>query len=258
MSSVLRPAAALSAAALLAGTALALTAGPAAAAAAATDTIAPKVVSTSLLTDEIVVPASGWSDKVRFTVRATDNVGVEGVVVGVFHRGDLVKQSNGEPLIFGLNLKSGTARDGVWSSWIRQEAVDGVGAYTLRVVAFDKAQNSSDLTKVGTFVSRYNTKLAFEIADRTVAKGETLTLSGNLRRVGPAGWQSFAGQSLIVQFREAGTTAWKRVGRVYTGVAGTFTTEKFNATKPGSWRLVFAGDAKTVAVTSAARKVTIG
>ena len=255
MRPVLRPSAAISVTALLAGTAVAMTATPAT---AATDKIAPKIVSASLLTDEIVVPAKGWSDKAHFSVRVTDNVGVAGVLIGVFHRGDLVKQPNGDPVIFGLDRKSGTARDGVWSSWIRQEAVDGVGSYTLRVVAFDAAENGSDVTKVGTYRSRYNTRLAFEIADRTVAKGQALALSGSLRRVGATGWQAFAGQKLIVQFRKAGTAEWKRVGRVYTGALGTFTTDQLAATDTGSWRVVFAGDPKTVAATSASRKVTVG
>jgi hypothetical protein len=50
-----------------------------------------------------------------------------------------------------------------------------------------------------------------------------------------------------VQFREAGTTTWTRVG-----------SEKLTAAKAGSWRVVFAGDTKTVAATSQARKVTLG
>lgn len=61
-----------------------------------------------------------------------------------------------------------------------------------------------------------------------------------------------------MQFREAGTTTWKRVGRVYTGALGTFSSDKFTAAKAGSWRVVFAGDNKTVAATSQARKVTLG
>ena len=255
MRSLLRTSAAVSLAAALAGGAVVGLAGPAT---AATDKVAPKIVSASLLNDEIVVPASGFSDKAHFTVRATDNVGVEAVVVGLFHRGEIVKQPNGQDVIFGLKRTGGTARDGVWKSWIRQEAVDAVGSYTLRVLAFDTAQNPSDLVKVGTYQARYNTKLSLDVADRTVAKGEALALSGSLRRVSATGWQGFAAQKLVVQFREAGTTTWTRVGRVYTGALGTFASDKFTAAKAGSWRVVFAGDTKTVAASSQARKVTLG
>jgi hypothetical protein len=48
------------------------------------------------------------------------------------------------------------------------------------------------------------------------------------------------------------------VGRVYTGALGSFFSEKLTAAKAGSWRVVFAGDTKTVAATSQARKVTLG
>jgi hypothetical protein len=255
MRSTLRTTAAVSLAATLAGGAVIGLAGPAT---AATDKVAPEIVSASLLNDEIVVPAKGFSDKANFTIRVSDNVGVKGVLVGVFHRGEIVKLPTGEDVIFGLTRTSGTARDGVWKSWIRQEAADAVGSYTLRVLAFDTAGNMSELVKVGTYQARYNTKLSLDVADRTVAKGEALKLSGSLRRVSPTGWQGFAAQKLVVQFREAGTTEWTRVGRVYTGALGTFASDKFTAAKAGSWRVVFAGDAKTVTATSQARKVTIG
>lgn len=255
MRPVLRTSAAVSLAAALAGGAVV---GLAGSATAATDKVAPKVVSAELLNDEIVVPAVGFSDKAHFTVRVTDNVGVKGVLVGLFRRGEIVKLPTGEDVIFGLHRTSGTARDGVWKSWIRQEATDPVGSYTLRVLAFDTAANVSELVKVGTYQARYKTKLGLDVADRTVAKGEAVALSGSLRRVSPTGWQGFAGQKLVVQFREAGTTTWTRVGRVYTGALGTFTSDKFTAAKAGSWRVVFAGDAKTVSATSQGRKVALG
>lgn len=255
MRSVLRTSAAATLAATLAGGAVVGLAGPAT---AATDKVAPKIVSASLLTDEIVVPAAGFSDKVNFTVRVTDNVGVKDVLLGVFRRGELVKLPTGEDFVFGMRRTGGTARDGVWKSWVRQDVALAVGSYTLRVLAFDAAKNQSDVVKVGTYQARYNTKVALDVADRSVAKGEALALSGSLRRVSPTGWQGFAAQKLVVQFREAGTTTWTRVGRVYTGALGTFASDKFTAAKAGSWRVVFAGDTKTVAATSQARKVTIG
>lgn len=253
MRSSLRTSAVVSATALLAGTALTLTAVPAS---AATDTVAPKIVSTTLATEQIVVPAQGTTDKVRFSVRATDNVGVETVLVGLFRRGELVKLPTGEEIVFPMARESGTARDGVYSSWIRQDRTDAVGSYTLRVLAFDKAENASSPAKIGTYQARFNTKLGLAVADRTVAADQPVLLSGSLRKVTAAGWAGYAGRQVIVQFRKAGTDTWKRVGKVTTAADGSFA--KALAPAAGSYRVVFNGDNLNVATTSVARKVVVG
>lgn len=251
---MLRISTAVTATALVAGATVALAGAPASA--ATTDTVAPKVVSTAMGLTEVVLPAKGFGRKVNFSVRATDNVGVKGVLVGLFQKGELVKLPTGEDIIFPLKRTAGTAKDGVWSSWIRDEAADGAGSFTLRVIAFDQAENTSELVKVGTYRTRNNTKLSLEVADKTVAADQPVLLAGELRRVGLTGWQAFAGQKLVVQFRAPGATEWKRVGRVYSNALGHFSAQL--APKAGSYRVVFAGDAKDVAAVSVARKVTVG
>lgn len=248
------------AATAVAGTLLAA-AGVAAAApaSAAKDTSAPRIVSASLSEDSLTVPRTGVSKPTKFRVHVTDNVGVDGVVVGIFQGGELVLDAASNPYVFEVDRKSGTKRDGVYlGGWVHHRS-EPVGRFTVRVVAYDAQANYSEDTKIGSFVSTYKTRVqTFDVTPDKADKGEDLTISGVLEHVQADGWDGMADRALTVQFRPAGSSSWKTKGSVSTDSDGAFeNSTKFDASRDGSWRVTFAGNGKNAAVTSAGDRISV-
>jgi hypothetical protein len=230
--------------------------GAAAPAAAATDNTAPRVASASIGGGArhalgansgvvAVMPAVGFGNKITITVRATDNVGVEGVAVALLRNGRIVVK-NDQEMLWWIPRTSGTARDGVWKTWVRHERVDPQDVYTVRVIAVDKAENLSDSKVAGRYVTRYKTRVVkFDAGPEPAPAGGVVTLTGRVGHVTRSkGWQPYQGSPLAVQFRAAGTSKWVIKGWIWqTREDGTFDTGKrFHAKQAGTWRVVFGGD----------------
>jgi hypothetical protein len=236
----------------------------AAPASAATDSTVPRVVSASIddglpriadsIRDEFaVMPAVGYGNKITITVRATDNVGVDAVAVVVFRNGRVVTDDNGNEAIFGMTRSSGTARDGVWKSWVRHDRTDPQDVYAVRVVAIDKAENFSESKLAGRYVTRYKTRVVnFNAGPEPAKPGGVVTLTGRLEHVTAAkGWRPHQ-DSVSVQFRAKGSSTWVHKGLIeQTAEDGTFNTGKrFHAKQPGTWRVLYSGSMRDVWSTS--------
>ncbi|MFF7748783.1 calcium-binding protein [Streptomyces sp. NPDC007971] len=101
------------------------------------------------------------------------------------------------------------------------------------------------------YVKRY-AKLTTDASPEPVRKGATLTVTGKLSR---ANWDDnayhgYAGQSVKLQFRKAGTRTYTTVRTVTTSSTGTLRTT-VAAAADGYWRYSFAGTTTTASATAA-------
>ncbi|GGN49903.1 hypothetical protein GCM10011579_004100 [Streptomyces albiflavescens] len=124
------------------------------------------------------------------------------------------------------------ANAGTWHVWTSVDAND-----------FDFVQKDS----AGTFVMKRAAKLTADASPEPVAAGTTITIKGALTR---ANWGSggtyggYAGHSVKLQFRKAGTTAYTTVKTVTSGVGGAVNATA-TASVDGYWRWSFAGTSTT-------------
>ncbi len=245
---------ALAATLLASGTVVA--GGPPATAVPALDDRAPVVAGGTLSRHSLVVSELGFTKPIRFTVRASDNVGVTSVVARL-HRNDkptpVLTPGAEEPTAyeFPAELRSGTAKEGVWTGLIFHEGEPQVGSFTVRVFAVDGSFNhSARNVKVGTYRVRWDTRFQ-NVEVKPAAPGKKVTVSGLLQHIGPNDWRAFGGAKIRVQFRAAGTTKWRTLANAKTGKAGRFTSEKVRASADGHWRAVYAGNDRNVRAKSA-------
>ncbi|PWI19340.1 calcium-binding protein [Streptomyces sp. Act143] len=95
------------------------------------------------------------------------------------------------------------------------------------------------------YVKRY-AKLTTDASPEPVRKGGTLTVTGKLSR---ANWDDnayhgYAGQSVKLQFRKAGTSTYTTVKTITTSSTGSLRTT-VTAFSDGYWRYAFAGTTTT-------------
>ncbi|MGW5635221.1 hypothetical protein [Streptomyces sp. NPDC003832] len=125
----------------------------------------------------------------------------------------------------------------------------------------DPLAEDYDITKVGyadqgglgsTLVQR-NAKLTVDAAPEPVKKGKTITITGKLTR---ANWETNkysglpSGQSVVLQFRKAGTTAYTNVKGIKTTTGGALKTT-VKADVDGYYRFTYAGITSTAPVSAA-------
>ncbi|WP_406165714.1 calcium-binding protein [Streptomyces sp. NBC_00996] len=120
---------------------------------------------------------------------------------------------------------------GTWHVWTSVDAND-----------FDFVQKDS----AGTFLMKRAAKLTANASPEPVAAGKVITIKGALSR---ANWNNgtyggYAGQSVKLQFRKAGTTAYTTVKTVTSGAGGAVTATA-TASVDGYWRWSFAGTSTT-------------
>jgi len=131
-----------------------------------------------------------------------------------------------DPNVTLINANAGT-----WHVWTSVDAVD-----------FDYIQKDN----AATFSMKRAAKLTADASPEPIAAGKTLTIKGTLNR---ANWDNdtyggYAGQSVKLQFRKAGTTTYSTVKTVTSGVGGALTTTA-TASVDGYWRWSFAGTSTT-------------
>ncbi|MGW2701584.1 calcium-binding protein [Streptomyces sp. NPDC001340] len=101
------------------------------------------------------------------------------------------------------------------------------------------------------YVKRY-AKLTTDASPEPVSKGGSLTVTGKLSR---ANWDDnayhgYAGQSVKLQFRKAGTSTYTTVKTVTTSSTGTLRTT-VTASADGYWRYAFTGTTTTASAKAA-------
>ncbi|WP_405796572.1 DUF5707 domain-containing protein [Streptomyces sp. NBC_01506] len=95
-------------------------------------------------------------------------------------------------------------------------------------------------------------KLTVNASPEPVVKGRTITVTGALTR---ADWESnkyagLSGQSVVLQFRKAGTTNYTNVKGIKSATGGALKTT-VTASTDGYYRFTYAGIASTAAVSAA-------
>ncbi|WP_406837300.1 hypothetical protein ACICHK_15055 [Streptomyces sp. AHU1] len=103
----------------------------------------------------------------------------------------------------------------------------------------------------GTAQVKRAARLTANATPEPVKKGATLTVKGALTR---ADWNSgkyagYKGQSVVLQFKAKGATAYKAVKTVTSGTAGALSTT-VKASTDGTYRYAFAGTATTGTATA--------
>ncbi|MFE9769841.1 hypothetical protein ACFYPC_35855 [Streptomyces sp. NPDC005808] len=114
----------------------------------------------------------------------------------------------------------------------------------------DPSSTSFDITKVGLadqggFTSpnvKRMSKLTVNAAPEPVVKGKTITVTGKLTR---ADWETntyagLSGQSVVLQYRKAGTTTYKNVKTIKSTSGGALKTT-VTASADGFYRYTYAG-----------------
>ncbi|MFC8826623.1 DUF5707 domain-containing protein [Streptomyces sp. NPDC057137] len=101
-------------------------------------------------------------------------------------------------------------------------------------------------------------KLTVNAAPEPVVKGKTITVTGALTR---ADWEShkyagLSGQSVVLQFRKAGTTNYTNVKGIKSTTGGALKTT-VTASADGYYRFTYAGIASTATVSAAGDYVDV-
>lgn len=210
---------------------------PAGAASAFTDSEAPKISSVSAPT---IVGLTSEGAVFDITVKASDNIDIARVMVGVIDNAGTMKQ----PVGFAAQLVKGMSWDGTYKARVTMPVTVAPGQWNVSAFAEDnKGNRSTGVSQVrDTFVVKYATKIAkLNATPEPVKKGQTLTVKGILRQALVSGWGPYAGKVVKVQFRKAGATSWTNVGTAVSGSNGAFAFVT-KATGAGEWRAVYKGD----------------
>ncbi|MXQ65338.1 hypothetical protein, partial [Actinomadura rayongensis] len=120
------------------------------------------------------------------------------------------------------------------------------------------------LTRPGTSEARYldvrtgTDFTQFNAAPEPVRTGGTLTVSGILLRLAGKAWTPVgSGNKVTIQFRADGATTWTTMGTTTTDRNGAF-RKQFTASKKGTWRATYAGNATYTPATSTGDEVVVG
>ncbi|MFJ9566919.1 hypothetical protein ACIRQQ_43655 [Streptomyces fuscichromogenes] len=128
------------------------------------------------------------------------------------------------------------------------------GTWKIGAIAVDTTNGSITFQGgFGTTTLQRKATLTANAAPEPVKKGKTITVTGNLAR---ADWDTntnagYASQSVKLQFKKKGTTAYTTVKTIKSGSTGGLKTT-VKATADGYFRYVFVGTTTASAVTSAA------
>ncbi|MGA5700315.1 DUF5707 domain-containing protein [Peterkaempfera bronchialis] len=134
----------------------------------------------------------------------------------------------------------------------------GAGRWYVAVQVTAKDGGTTFAPKATSFTFKRQASLTAKASAKSVKKNSTVTVTGQLKA---ADWKSgkvvnYGKQSVTLQFRKSGTTAWKAVKTVKADAKGAVkATAKVSAA--GSWRYAFAGNGSVAAVNSAGATVSL-
>ncbi|SCF86348.1 hypothetical protein GA0115255_109224 [Streptomyces sp. Ncost-T6T-2b] len=102
------------------------------------------------------------------------------------------------------------------------------------------------------------TRLTVNASPEPVTKGRTITVTGRITR---ANWdthtyQGYAGRSVSLQFKAAGSASYKTVKKATSGKSGALKTT-VKATVPGTWRWTYHGNTTSGAKSSSGDHVAV-
>jgi hypothetical protein len=198
---------------------------------------------------------------VTFTVTDPAGVPAAGIVAyrGSFARRDGMLPGGGEcapaaaantftcTAVAYLNSRLGPGRNalaGPWKVHIIARSADG--------------RSFADVPAAGAFALLRQTRLTANAMPEPVKKGKTITVTGALTQ---SNWESrafagWSGQSVQLQFRKAGATAYTVVKTVKSTSRGALKTT-VKATVDGSYRFVFPGSEQFAAGASSGDAVDV-
>lgn len=235
----------------------ALVAGPTVAAAApAADSTKPKVLSGSSAKSTYRLEP-GVDGRMGFAVRASDAVGVAGVVIALFGPGDDLTPAIEHP----TELVSGTPQDGTWSAGFNVRLPMPAGRWTMRAFALDEAGNVSGPVArlpdpLATFAVLRATRLQDPRADLAPGRSDVVIVRAKLLGATANRWTGLENRVVRAEFRRAGSSRWVDKGPL-TG-RGPAYRKWFAGAKDGSWRVRFDGTDKLAKVTGPATRVEVG
>lgn len=208
--------------------------------AAVDDTTAP-VVKRVDVRPETVGLYQDRATRVTIAVRVTDDVGVDEVRAALLSSVDQVASFDAGQ----LELRSGTAQDGIWGTTVFADKRDLTGLWVGIAGAWDAAGNQSDQTSPPYdefFVKRNTMFRDFNVREPAV-KGSYLRMSGRLVRLDPIrGYVGYRNKVVHVLFRAKGSATLVKVGEIRTSDTGSFAnTRRFRAQRHGTWLVVFNG-----------------
>ncbi|MER6064236.1 calcium-binding protein [Streptomyces sp. NPDC001792] len=204
---------------------------------------------------EPVVLGAMTKKTVTLSISATDNSGIKDAYGWLYHgsfdnpdgfagpgsdtpltctpvSGSTTTSTCTASIVIDPNAMLINANAGTWHIWTSVDAND-----------FDYVNTEN----AGTFLMKRAAKLTVDASPEPVAAGATITVKGALTRAdwGKGGtYSGYAGQSVKLQFRKAGTTTYTTVKTVTSGTAGALKTTA-TATADGYWRWSFAGTGTT-------------
>ena len=223
---------------------------PAGAVSAATDAEAPMIGAVTAPAVVAMTPGGATFD---VTVRASDNIDIARVVVGVVDSTGKFGKS------FAAQLSGGISAAGTYRARVTMPTTVPLGSWSVMALAEDTNGNRSTgvMTVRDTFVLKNATKIVKLIAgpDNTV-KGGTVTVGGLLQHRVSTGWSPYAGKVVKIQFRQAGSTTWTNLVTTATRANGRFSAP-VKVKAAGDWRAVHKGDASTAKATSGVATVAL-
>ena len=225
---------------------------PAGAASARPDTRAPKIASVSA---PAIVGLTSKGAVFDITVRATDNIDVARVVVGLIDTAGKYEK----PVGIVAKRVAGMSWDGTYRARVTMPTSVPLGTWHVSAFAEDNQGNRSTgaTTVRDTFVLKYATRITgLNASPEPVRKGAPVVVKGRLQQAVVGGWAAYAGRSVIVQFRKAGAQTWAKVGTTTAGANGTFSFST-TAKATGGWRAFYRGDKAKAKATSAVDKVAL-
>ncbi|SPF04185.1 hypothetical protein SMA5143A_4982 [Streptomyces sp. MA5143a] len=205
----------------------------------------------------VVVGATG-KKTVKLSFSVTDNSGAWRAAAQLYHGGSLetadsaaasgstwikckkvssTKSTCSANYTFKAGANAVNKVAGTWKTWVIAQAKD---------TNFIQKDNAKSFK-----VQRATQLQGADVAPEPVAKGETVTVTSKLTR---ANWDAgtnaaYGNQSVTLQFKAAGASAYKNVKTVKTSATGDLSTT-VKASVDGTYRYVFAGSSGTAAATA--------
>ena len=125
----------------------------------------------------------------------------------------------------------------------------------------NESRFTPDLTVAGPAAKvdvRYRTAVSsFNASPEPVSKGRPLTVTGVVKRsLDGSTWKTWSGQVVYVYFKARGATSWSYAGTVKSDAYGKF-RRSFTASKDGTWKAVYKGNADYLRADSATDYVDV-
>lgn len=201
--------------------------------------------------------APGVDGRMGFAVRATDRVGVAGVVLALFDPDDDLTPAIEHP----MELYAGTPQDGTWTTGFNVRLPMPAGLWKLRAFALDAAGNvSGPLTRLppvlDTFWVKRETRLDAPRVGLAPGRPDAVVVRARLEGAAAHRWVGLERRVVRVEFRREGRSRWVDQGPLVAH--GSTYRKRFRTTVDGEWRVRFDGTDRLAPVKGPATFVDAG